>query len=118
VYDVALIPAGLLALLLARALIVYRGALAGRAVELATYATMGLGLLALIGGDDYLHKLPGEYAEPRYLLPLLALWGAVLALAARGLGRRWGPLAGVAIVCVVLAHDIFSGLLVISRYYG
>ncbi len=118
VYTAALIPAGLFTLLLVRALVVYRGALAGRGLELAVYAAMGLGLLVLIGADDYAHQIPGEYAEPRYLLPLLALWGALLALAARGAGRRWGPIVGVAIVSVVLAHDIFSQLLVISRYYG
>lgn len=118
VYGAALLPAGLLALALARALVVYRGALAGRTLELGVYLAMGLGLLILIGADDYVHKIPGEYAEPRYVLPLLALWGAVLALAARGAGRRWGPIAGVAIVSVAMAHDLFSGLLVISRYYG
>jgi hypothetical protein len=118
VYTVALIPAGLLALLLARALVVYRGALRSRALELTVYAAMGLGLLILIGADEYVHKIPGEYDEPRYLLPMLALWGVALALAARGAGRRWGPIAGVAIVSLVLAHDLFSQLLVISRYYG
>ena len=84
----------------------------------ASTCAMGLGLLILIGADDYAHKIPGEYAEPRYVLPMLALWGAALALAARGAGRRWGPIAGVAIISLVLAHDIFSQLLVISRYYG
>ena len=118
VYSVALIPAGLLAVLFARALVMYRGALRSRALELAVYLVMGLGLLILIGADDYVHNIPGEYAEPRYVLPLLALWGAALALAARGAGRRWGPIAGVAIVSLLLAHDIFSQLLVISRYYG
>jgi hypothetical protein len=118
VYSAALIPAALFALLLMRALVVYRSALAGRALELAVYLAMGLGVLILIGADEYAHKIPGEYAEPRYLLPMLALWGAALALAARGAGRRWGPLAGVAIVSPVLAHDLFSQLLVVSRYYG
>ena len=118
VYNVALIPAGLLAALIGRALIAYRSALASRALELAVYLAIGLGLLFLIGASEYLHKSPGEYAEPRYLLPLLALWGTALALAARGAGRRWGPIAGVAIVSLALAHDLFSGLLVISRYYG
>jgi hypothetical protein len=118
VYNAALIPTALGAALLARALFMYRGALASRAIEVAVYLTIGLGVLILIGADDYLHKQPGEYAEPRYLLPMLALWGAALALAARGAGRRWGPVAGVAIVSLVLAHDVFSQLLVISRYYG
>jgi 4-amino-4-deoxy-L-arabinose transferase-like glycosyltransferase len=118
VYNAALIPAGLLAVLLARALFVYRGALTSRVLELAVYLAIALGILFLIGADDYLHKVPGEYDEPRYLLPMLALWGAALALAARGAGRRWGPVAGVAIVSLVLAQDIFGQLLVISRYYG
>jgi hypothetical protein len=58
------------------------------------------------------------FTEPRYLLPMLALWGAVLALAARGAGRRWGPSAGALIVVLVLAHDLFSQLQVIARYYS
>ena len=118
VYNIALIPAALLAALLARALFIYRNALKSRAIEIAVYAVITLGVFILIGADDYLHNLPGEYDEPRYLLPMLVLWGAALALAARGAGRRWGPIAGVAIVSLVLAHDIFSQLLVISRYYG
>ncbi len=118
VYNVALIPAGLIAVLLARALYASRHTLWSRAAEIAVYAAMALGMLLLIGADDYVHKLPGEYAEPRYLLPMVVLWGAALALAARGAPRRWGPVAGVLIVCLVLAHNIISQLLVISRYYG
>jgi Predicted membrane protein (DUF2142) len=118
VYNAALVPAGAGAVLFARALIVHRGALASRVAEVVVYAAIGLGLMVTIGADDYVNHIPSEYAEPRYLLPLLVLWGAVLALAARGAGRRWGPLAGVAIVTLVLAHDVFSQLLVISRYYG
>jgi hypothetical protein len=79
------------------------------------------GLLTLIGMDSYINSFKplGElYAEPRYLLPMLALAGAVLALAAEGAGRRWAPAVGALIVTAVLAHDIFSQLLVISRYYG
>jgi hypothetical protein len=118
VYNAALVPAGLIAVLFARALLRFRSALRGRVVEVGVYLTIGLGVLVSIGVDDYIHHMPSEYAEPRYLLPLLVLWGAVLALAARGAGRRWGPVAGALIVTLVLAHDIFSQLLVISRYYG
>jgi hypothetical protein len=80
---------------------------------------MGLGVLVLIGGDSYL-KFPeqaGSYGEPRYLLPMLPLIGAGLALSARGAGRRWGPAAGTLIVVLLLAHNIFSQLQVISRFY-
>ena len=45
--------------------------------------------------DEYIHYAQGEYLEFRYLLPLVALMGAALALAARGAGRRWGPVAGL-----------------------
>jgi hypothetical protein len=121
VCDIALIPAGLLAVLCLRALVVRRAALRGRAAEILVYAVMALGLLVLVGAISYhagvVHG-EGGFWEPRYLLPLLPLLAGGLALAARGAGRRWGPTAGVAIVVLFLAHDLFSQLLVISRYYG
>jgi hypothetical protein len=120
VYNAALVAAGALALLFARGLAGCRRALRARAAELATYALMALGLLTLIAAAGYL-AFPGrvaEFTDGRYLLPLLALWGAVLALAARGAGRRWGPVVGVLLVALVIAHDIFSELQVIARYYG
>jgi hypothetical protein len=118
VYTAALLPAGLVAVLFTRGLYLHRGALRGRLVELGVYVAIALGVVVTIGVDDYVHHLPTEYAEPRYLLPLLALWAPVLALAARGAGRRWGPVAGVLILTLLMAHDVFSQLLVISRYYG
>jgi hypothetical protein len=79
---------------------------------------MGLGVLGIIGLDEYVNLVPNEYIQLRYVMPLVALGAALLALAARGAGRRWGPVAGVLLVLVLLAHDLFSQLLVISRYYG
>ena len=76
--------------------------------------------MVLIGTSAYLNE-EGEslgFAEPRYLLPLLPLFAAVLALAARGAGRRWGPAVGALIVALFLAHDVFSQLLVVARFYG
>jgi hypothetical protein len=55
---------------------------------------------------------------PRYLLPTLALVAAALVLSARGGGRRFGPVAGVLIVVLFFAHNLFSQLQVISRFYG
>jgi len=120
VYTLALLPAGAIALLCARALAVQREALHARAGELAVYATMALGLLALIGADSYslFPMFTATYAQARYLLPLLPLLGAILALAARGAGSRWGPAAGTLIVVLFLAHNLFSQLLLIGRYYG
>ncbi|HVR05109.1 MAG TPA: DUF2142 domain-containing protein, partial [Solirubrobacteraceae bacterium] len=116
--EIALVAAALLAVLLVRALVADRRRLRTRWLELGVYALMGLGVLLAIGLDEYIHGAQGEYLEYRYLLPLVALMGAGLALAARGAGRRWGPVAGALIVMLFLAHDLFSQLLVISRYYG
>jgi 4-amino-4-deoxy-L-arabinose transferase-like glycosyltransferase len=118
VYNAALIPAALITALLARALLTHGTQLRNRLPEIITYTTISLGVLVAIGIDDYIHHVPSEYTEPRYLLPLLALWGAALALAARGAGKRWGPITGALIVTLILAHNIFSQLLVVSRYYG
>jgi 4-amino-4-deoxy-L-arabinose transferase-like glycosyltransferase len=119
VYTAALIPATLLIALLVRAAILCRAALWRRRAELGVYAAMALGMLVLIGSSSYLTAISetGIEPEPRYLLPLVALWGAILALAARGAGRRWGPIAGAVLVLLVLAHDLAAQLLVISRYY-
>jgi hypothetical protein len=119
--TVALFPAGVVAMLLARSLVLDRIALRRRLTELATYAVIGFGLLVLIGTTAYLTVQTeggaGD-AEPRYLLPLLPLFGVGIALAARGAGRRWGPTVGALLVVLLLAHDVFSQLLVVARYYA
>jgi 4-amino-4-deoxy-L-arabinose transferase-like glycosyltransferase len=120
VENLALIPAALLTILGIRALVTLRATLRRRLLELAVYAVMGLGVLILIGGDSYLGfpAQAGTYGEPRYLLPMLPLIGAGLALSARGAGRRWGPAVGTLIVVLLLAHNIFSQLQVIARFFG
>ncbi len=117
--SLALVPAAAIAVLCGRSLIVERAALRRRSGELAAYAVSAVGLLALIGAYSYqVFPKSDEFAQVRYLLPLLALLGGALVLAARGAGRRWGPLAGVSIVIVFLAHDLFSQLQVLARFYG
>ena len=118
--TLALIPAAAIALLCGRSLLVGRAALRSRAGELLVYAVMAVGLLVLIGADSFtaFPATDAEFAQARYLLPLLALFAAVIALAARGAGRRWGPAVGALIVVLFLAHDVFSQLQLIARYYG
>jgi Predicted membrane protein (DUF2142) len=121
VYQLALVPAAGTALLCGRALVRARGTLGARVGELVSYALMAAGVLVLVGGGSYTSDViqhVGPFWEPRYLLPMLPLFGVLLALAARGAGRRFGPAAGMALVVLVLAHDVFSQLLVVSRYYG
>jgi 4-amino-4-deoxy-L-arabinose transferase-like glycosyltransferase len=120
VYSVALIPALLIVALCVRSLVASASVLRARAWELVVYCVLGVGLLLLIGADSYITfpVVNAEYADARYLLPLLPLLGAVLALAARGAGRRWGPVAGALIIALFLAHDVFSQLQVVARYYG
>jgi hypothetical protein len=122
--TIALVAATLVAMLGLRSLLMDRVALRRRLPELAVYALIGVGVLGLVGADSFLafgqrsSERAGEYSEPRYLLPLLPLLGAVLVLAARGAGRRWGPTVGTLLVLLILAHELFSQLLVISRFYS
>jgi hypothetical protein len=120
VESIALIPAAAIVLLCARGLIQSRVAVRDHGLEIAVYAAMALGLMLLIGADSYIAfpNLDGEYGQTRYLLPLLPLAGVILALAARGAGKRWGPATGALIVVLFLAHDIFSQLQVVARFYG
>lgn len=120
VENFALIPAVAILALFVRGLLLSRAALRARLGELSVYVAMAIGLLGLVGADSYL-SLGNEgagYFEPRYMLPLAPLFAAVLALAARGAGRRAGPAVGGLIVVLFVGHDIFSQLLTVARFYG
>jgi hypothetical protein len=117
--NAALVPVGLISILGARALIAGRIPLRRRFIEVVVYGAMGIGLALLVAASNYVDYTEGlSWAEPRYLLPLLPLLGAALAVAVRGAGLRWSRSVGVLIVILVLTHDVFSQLLVVSRYYS
>jgi hypothetical protein len=120
VYRLALIPAAVILGLCARGLVLSRSSLRARTQELLVYVVISVGLMALIGADSY-RSFPtndASYGQARYLLPLLPLLGLVLALAARGAGRRWGPAVGTVLIMLFLAHDLFSQLQEVARFYG
>jgi hypothetical protein len=121
VTSIALLPA-LIALILAGIAVVRSwSALRPRLFELTVYALMIAGALAVVGAAQYgayLINVPAWFGQSRYLLLLLAPFGAVLALASRGGGRRWGPVVGALVVLVALMHDIHSQLLVVTHFFG
>jgi Predicted membrane protein (DUF2142) len=118
--NLALIPAALIALLGLRTLLARRAELRRRLPEIVVYLVMIVGLMALLGQDFYMNRTTegAGWAQPRYLVPLLALAAIWPALAARGAGRRWGPAVGALIVTLFLAQDVFSQMLVVARFYG
>ncbi|HEX7292412.1 MAG TPA: DUF2142 domain-containing protein [Conexibacter sp.] len=120
VYDVGLVVLIAVALLAVVGAVRARRSLRARVAELLVYAAMAGGVLAVIAANSYNLSLQhaGGAGQTRYLFPLLALYAAVLALAARAGGRRWMPLIGVALVLLTLADDVFGQLLVIARYYA
>ncbi len=120
VYRGAVVPFAIVAALAARALVVERRALRRRRLELLAYGVLAGTFMLFVAVASYVIYLRyrANVAQARYLLPLLALYGGLLALAVRGAGRRWAPVVGTAIVVLAIAHDVFAQLLVISRYYA
>ena len=97
-------------------------ALRVRLGEFAVYLTLLVGLLALLGWFGYTQWVGTAGTNPglqaRYLLPLLPLYAAVVALAVRGAGRRAGPAVGAALVVLALAHGLFAQAMTIERYFS
>lgn len=84
------------------------------------FAVMAVGLLGAIGyaGVRYRLSTGDQFEQARYLFPLLVFYALFLVLAARGVGRRWAPALGAALVVLAMAHGLFAETLTISRYYG
>jgi 4-amino-4-deoxy-L-arabinose transferase-like glycosyltransferase len=107
---------GLAAVALARG----RAALRSRWPEALTYAAIAAGLFVFVEVAAYrFHTNNGQYFEQaRYLLPLLPFYAALVALAARAAGRRWGPAAGAFMVVLFMGHSLFAMFLSISHWYA
>jgi 4-amino-4-deoxy-L-arabinose transferase-like glycosyltransferase len=97
-----------------------RDAVRARWAELVTYLLMtaGLVLVVEIAAYRYLAVAHQYFEQTRYMFPLLALYAAVVALAVRGAGRRWGPPFGAFLVVLFMGHSLFAMFQVIARYYA
>jgi hypothetical protein len=117
VAAVALIGVGLAA---AAVLVRRRTALAARLPELACYAVATIGICGVIGVADW-HAALGHddlFHQARYLMPLLALYAAIVGLCIGVAGRRTRAVAAVAIVGVAAVHSLAAFVLTLDRYYG
>jgi hypothetical protein len=88
--------------------------------ELVAYVAVALGLLAFYGyvGYHYLLGTGAVFEQARYLFPLLALYGGLIAVAVSGLGRRWGAAVGATLVVLALGHDVAAVMLNVQRFYA
>jgi hypothetical protein len=84
------------------------------------FVVMMVGLMGAIGdaGIHYRATTGLVFEQARYLFPGLALYALLIVLAARGVGRRWAPALGAALVLLAMVHGLFAETLTISRYYG
>jgi 4-amino-4-deoxy-L-arabinose transferase-like glycosyltransferase len=96
-----------------------RDALRRRGGELAVYGLFAAGLATVIGVVSYRARLNSgaEFEQPRYLLPLLPLYAAIVALAVRAFGR-YAAVSGVLLVVGAVGHGLMAQLITLARYYG
>jgi hypothetical protein len=88
--------------------------------ELATYLLLAVGTVVLPNLNGYIARFsgPSGFEQARYLLPLLPLYAAIIALAVRGAGRRHSVFAGIVLVSLAIAQSAVAMLLTMTRYYG
>ena len=88
--------------------------------EAACYLAMGAGLVVLMAfvGYRYVVSTGANFEQIRYFFPLLGLYGAVVALAARGVGARWGPPVGAFVIVLAMGHSLLSMMITVARYYA
>jgi hypothetical protein len=96
------------------------GLLRRRWPELVTYITVVLGMLVVVAIAGYRYKVATNLSleQTRYVLAPIALYGGLIAVAARGAGPRWGRAAGALMVVLAMGHSLFSILLTIAHYYS
>ena len=88
-------------------------------LALAALAVVGLALLVIL--RSYLARigngLPQAFAQGRYLLPVVAIFGLTLAVAALAAGRERGIVVATAFVTALAALNAFALGLVVVRFF-
>ena len=119
VYTVAVSLFGVVLALVARALWRARAVVSRRGGELLTYLVLVAGFLLLVGWAGYSGRIANGFIfeQTRYLLPLVALYAGLLAVAAKGAAPFGRPVAATFVV-LACGHALFSLLLVVGRFYA
>jgi hypothetical protein len=121
-YKIALVAFLLLVLLALGELVRRRRTFTRRIGEFSVYALATAGVCVEVGVQSYREMVQtggtGVFEQPRYVLPMVLLYGAIVALAVRFGGRRWGPALAALVVVSALAHDLLAQAITISRYYA
>jgi hypothetical protein len=120
VSQVALAVALPVILLAGSLLVRARGIVRRRWPELVSYAAIVAGVLLLVGLVGYRVRAGGDsnFEQTRYLFALLPLYGALVAVAARAAGRRWGPVVAAVFLVLAIANSVFGQLLTVAHYFG
>ncbi len=65
----------------------------GALPEILAYLALAGGLFLLLSWVGYGYRTTNgaTFEQGRYLFPLMALWGALIAIGLTGIGRRVGP---------------------------
>lgn len=105
--------------LFGRALWVCRKALRRRWPELLTYLAVAAGVLLLVAVAGYRYRIDNHvnFEQTRYLFPLLALYGALVAIVAARGARRLVPALGALLVVLAFGQNVFATLVTVERYY-
>ena len=114
------LTAVVLAVLAVVGLVARRDALRRRADVALVYGAAVVGYMTVLHAAAFRSLLSS--ADPvitgRYLLPLLPLYGAAVALAVAWLPRRWAPVAGGIVVSGALLLQIAAAGVLFARFYA
>jgi len=96
-----------------------RAAVRRRWAELFAYTAIAasVALLVNVAGYRYRHDTGDNFEQTRYLFPLLPLYAALLALAARAVAVRYRAQAAALLILALAAHNVFAQFLSVYRYY-